>query len=259
MSTLDSSALAPCTLACEDYNVRRLILASGSPRRRQLLSLLGLPFVIKAAGIDETQLDGEPPSEMVLRVSRAKAFAVRDVRADDLVIAADTVVVLDGEVLGKPAGPDDAARERTAARMLRDLRSRSHVVYSGVSVWHPASQCMVNELGQSTVWMRDYTDDEIDEYVASGDPLDKAGAYAIQHAGFAPASRVEGCWLNVMGLPLCHLGRALDRFGVAVPASVPPAYLPATCRAFSQLDCTAQIARPVAHSEGSLHEIADKQ
>jgi len=213
-------------MACDDSGIRRLILASGSPRRRQLLSLLGLPFVIKGAGVDETPLRGEPASELVLRVSQAKALAVPDVRPDELVIAADTVVVLDGEILGKPSGADDAVR------MLRRLRNRSHLVYSGVSVWHAAYQRMICELGQSVVWMRDYGDDEIDEYADSGDPLDKAGAYAIQHPGFEPVTRVEGCRLSVMGLPLCHLTRALARFGVAVPADVP-----ATCRAFDQVDC----------------------
>ncbi len=213
-------------MTSDGLNIRRLILASGSPRRRQLLSLLGLPFVIKAAGVDETQLDGEAPTELVLRVSQAKASAVSDVRSDELVIAADTIVVLDGQVLGKPADPDDAVR------MLGRLRGRPHLVYSGISVSHPASRRMLRELGESTVWMRDYSDAEIDTYVDSGDPLDKAGAYAIQHPVFAPASHVDGCWLNVMGLPLCHLGRALAEFGVVVPASIG-----VTCQAFNQREC----------------------
>ena len=215
-------------MACDDSRVRRLILASGSPRRRQLLSMMGIPFIIKAASVDETPLHGEPPTELVLRVSQAKAFAVNDVRPEELVVAADTVVVLDGEALGKPIDVDDAGR------MLHRLRGRPHMVYTGVAVWHSASRRLVCERGESVVWMRDYADDEIATYVASGDPMDKAGAYAIQHPGFRPASRVEGCWLNVIGLPLCHLYRALARFGVAVPAN-----LPATCLAFNQRDCLA--------------------
>jgi septum formation protein len=207
--------------------IRRLILASGSPRRRQLLSLLGLPFVIKASHIDEGQLDGEAPDELVTRVSRAKARAVSDVRPDELVVAADTIVVLEGKVLGKPTGAEDAAA------MLRHLRGRAHTVLSGVAVWHPDSCRLSRELGQSTVWMREYTDDEIASYVASGDPMDKAGAYAIQHPAFDPVSEVEGCWLSVMGLPLCHLGRALREFGVILPAHVP-----GTCSAFNQRECT---------------------
>lgn len=215
-------------MACDDSGIRRLILASGSPRRRQLLSLLGLPFVIKATGADESQLDGERPADLVLRVSMAKAMAVPDVRHDELVVAADTIVVLDGEVLGKPAGPEDATQ------MLSHLRGRPHIVYSGVSLLHPASRKSRSVLGKSDVWMRDYTDEEIAAYVDSGDPLDKAGAYAIQHPIFEPVARVDGCSLSVMGLPLCHLGQALAEFGVVVPPNVP-----GTCRAFSQRDCVA--------------------
>ena len=214
-------------MSCDDSGIRRLILASGSPRRRQLLSLLGLPFVIKAADVDERQLHGEAPTELVLRVSRAKALAVPDVRPDELVVAADTIVVLNGQVLGKPV---DALE---ADRMLRSLRGRPHFVYSGISVWHPKHRRLEQELGESIVWMRDYSDAEIAAYIDSGDPLDKAGAYAVQHPEFAPASRVEGCWLSVMGLPLCHLGRALNRFGLVVPAGVP-----GTCHAFNQQECT---------------------
>lgn len=212
-----------------DYSnsgIRRLILASGSPRRRQLLSLLGMPFVIKAVSVDESPLYGEPPTEVVLRVSQVKALSATEVRPDELVLAADTIVVLDGQMLGKPNGPDEAAR------MLYLLRGRAHMVYSGVTVWHPASRSMACELAGSEVWMREYDDDEVAAYVAGGDPLDKAGAYAIQHPEFDPVSRVEGCWLNVVGLPLCHLGRALAQFEVAVPANVPGA-----CQAFNQRHC----------------------
>lgn len=210
-----------------DYDIRRLILSSGSPRRRQILPLLGLPFVIKTAETDEQILDGEPPTEFALRMSQTKALATRDARFDELVVAADTIVVLDGEVLGKPAGPDEAVQ------MLRHLRGRAHVVYTGISVWHAVRRHMVCELAESLVWMRDYSDAEIASYVESGDPLDKAGAYAIQHPDFDPVAWVDGCRLNVVGLPLCHLGRALDKFGVVLPANVPGA-----CRAFGQYECS---------------------
>ena len=131
-------------MARDHSGIRRLILASGSPRRRQLLSLLGLPFVIKACHIDERQLDGEPPAELVTRVSQAKARAVSDVRPDELVVAADTIVVLDGTVLGKPNGADEAVA------MLRHLRGRAHTVLSGVAVWHPDSRRMMRELGETS-------------------------------------------------------------------------------------------------------------
>jgi septum formation protein len=211
-----------------DRGIRRLILASASPRRRQLLSLLGVPFVIKAAAVDETPLKDEAPSEMVLRISRAKASAMPDIGPEELVVAADTTVVLDGQVLGKPADAEEAVQ------MLRRLRGRPHLVYTGLALWHPASRRMIFELGQSQVWMRAYAEEEIAGYVASGDALDKAGAYAIQDPGFAPVARVEGCWLNVMGLPLCHLSRGLTHAGVVVPATVPRA-----CQAFSQRGCAA--------------------
>jgi len=210
-----------------DLGIRRLILASASPRRRQLLSLLGIPFIIKAPDVDETPRPDEAPSEMVLRVGQAKAFTLGEQRPDELVIAADTVVVLDGQPLGKPKDADHAVR------MLRDLRGQPHTVYSGIAVWHAARRRMLTELAESNVWMRNYSDEELRAYVSSGDPMDKAGAYAIQDPGFDPVARVEGCWLNVMGLPLCHLVRALDRAGLVVPANVPGA-----CQAFNQRACT---------------------
>jgi septum formation protein len=206
--------------------IRRLILASGSPRRRQLLPLLGLPFVVKAVAVDEHPLPNEAPTEFVLRMSQAKAQAANRVGPEELIVAADTIVVLDGDILGKPTDPEDAVR------MLRRLHGRSHIVYTAISVWHPSSYHMARELGESQVWMRNYTEEEIVGYVQSGDPLDKAGAYAIQHPVFNPVSRVEGCWLNVVGLPLCHLRRALAKFDVVVPTDVPGA-----CHAFSQLEC----------------------
>jgi len=207
-------------------DIRRLVLASGSPRRRELISLLGLPFIIRAANVDEQQLDGELPAEMVVRLSEAKARSIGDARHDELVVAADTVVALDDQVLGKPADPEGAVQ------MLRLLRARLHHVYTALSVWHPASGRLVTELSDSAVWMREYTDDEVVRYVKSGDPLDKAGAYAIQHPVFDPVARVDGCWLSVMGFPLCHLGRALAQFGVSLDPDAP-----GVCRVFSQRDC----------------------
>jgi MAF protein len=218
------------------YGIRRLVLASGSPRRRQLLSLVGIPFIIKASAVDERPLHGEAPTELVLRVGQGKALAANGVRADELVVAADTIVVLDGEILGKPRDAEDAVR------MLRRLRARRHMVYTGIAVWHPQSRQMVGELAETAVWMRDYSEAEISAYVQSGDPLDKAGAYAIQHPEFDPVSQVEGCRVNVVGLPLCHLGRALAAFGVEVPTDVP-----GTCRAFSQHGC---VVFPALQSTG---------
>ena len=201
-----------------------ILLASASPRRRELLSLLGLPFSVVVADVDETDGDGESPQAMVQRLSRAKALAVVARYPHALVIAADTTVALDGESLGKPA---DSAE---AAAMLLALRGRPHQVYSGLTV--AQGNQTLTDLAESVVWMRDYSDKEIARYVASGDPLDKAGAYAVQHAGFHPAERVEGCFASVMGLPLCHLARTLVRLDVTVPA-----YVPAACRAHTGFAC----------------------
>jgi MAF protein len=198
-----------------------LLLASQSPRRHELLSLLGLPFVVDAAGLEETQRPGEPPSEMVIRLSRAKAraasaaFGSEEVSRVDALIACDTTVAFEGRVLGKP---DDASE---AASMLRRLRGRVHAVYSGLTVMEPSSGRVESALAETTVRMRSYDDAELAAYVASGDPLDKAGAYAIQHDGFHPVAALEGCYASVMGLPLCHLTRRLRAWGIEVSVDVP--------------------------------------
>jgi MAF protein len=142
------------------------------------------------------------------------------------VLAADTIVALGPDILGKPSDRQDATQ------MLRRLRGRRHLVYTAVAVYHPATRNMAREIAETAVLMRDYTDAEISAYVDSRDPMDKAGAYAIQHPVFDPAAQVDGCWLNVMGLPLCHVARALAQFGVEVPVGVP-----GTCQAFSQRAC----------------------
>jgi septum formation protein len=215
------------------------ILASASPRRRELLAHLGLPFRVgppeNGARVDETPHPGETPAELVQRLSQAKAQAVaaslpRFQRRDEVapipvIIAADTVVVLAGQILGKPATLGEAVA------MLQALRAHPyHDVCSGVTVGAPANTPyqpsggeseppastnaawkLITRLHRSQVWMRAYSDAEIETYVASGDPLDKAGAYAIQHQRFAPVARLDGCFASVMGMPLCHLARSLRR------------------------------------------------
>ena len=207
-----------------------ILLASGSPRRRELLSLLGFPFSVVVADVDEADGAGESPQAMVQRLSLAKALAVSAMHARALVVAADTTVALDGASLGKPA---DAAEARA---MLRALRGRPHQVYSGLTVAQGGQT--LTDLAESDVWMRDYDDKELARYVASRDPLDKAGAYAVQNASFHPARRVEGCFASVMGLPLCHLARTLARLGVAVLTDVPAACQAHTgfaCRVFAEI------------------------
>ncbi len=187
-----------------------LILASTSPRRRALLALLGVDFTVVAPDIDETVLPGEAPVETARRLARLKALAIT--RSDALVIASDTVVALGGEVLGKPA---DAAE---ATRMLRRLRGQGHDVFSGVAVAHAGR--VRDGVVATQVWMRDYSDEEIAAYVATGDPLDKAGAYAIQHAVFKPVARLVGCYANVVGLPLCLVVHLVREAGLSLPPSV---------------------------------------
>lgn len=197
-----------------------VLLASASPRRRELIKLLGLPVETTAADIDETPLDGEPADDMALRLSQAKARAVLaapDRPAAALVIASDTVVSLDGEPLGKPV---DAADARS---MLRRLRARVHQVHTALTVIDQTTDRAVMELATSDVQMRAYSDQAIDDYIASGDPFDKAGAYAIQHNGFNPAENFQHCFANVMGLPLCHVMRALRQLGVQPINDVPQA------------------------------------
>jgi MAF protein len=190
-----------------------IILASGSPRRHELLSNLGLRFDICIPDVDETDSDAATqPADLVLRLSLRKARAAARRGSDDLVISADTIVSIDGDVLGKPRDPEHAVK------MLARLRNRSHLVFSGLTLLDARRQRIVSEVARTPVSMRAYSDEEIAAYVASGDPMDKAGAYAIQHESFNPVERIEGCYANVMGLPLCHVYRALIALGVTPPA-----------------------------------------
>lgn len=184
-----------------------VVLASGSPRRLELLRRLGLEPVVRPADVDERALPGEGPSEHVARLARDKATAV-DRRPDELVIAADTEVVLDDRVLGKPT--DDA----DASAMLRSLAGRSHRVLTGVHVVHDGSEAGAVETTQ--VWIRDLTDDEITAYLATGEPFDKAGGYGIQGAGGMFVTRIEGSDSNVVGLPLATVVRLAAEVGVTL-------------------------------------------
>ncbi len=180
------------------------ILASGSPRRRELLALLNYPFEIVVSGADEdAHLDAEPAA-YVAHTARAKAIAVAGRLSSDpitrrLVIAADTTVALDGAILGKPGTPDEARA------MLARLRGRDHYVHTAVCLVDVAAGRELNAVHSATVTMRNYTPAEVEAYIATGDPFDKAGAYAIQHADFRPVSGLRGCYPGVVGLPLCDL------------------------------------------------------
>jgi len=205
----------------------RLVLASASPRRRQLLSVLGIPFEAIELDLDETARPDEAPGDLACRlaVAKARAGAVRCPAA--LVLGADTVVELAGESLGKPGSAPDAVD------MLDRLRGRAHRVVTAVALAHadePGAEIEVaSRVATAEVWMRDYTEHEIRAYVASGDPYDKAGGYAIQHPTFRPVSRIVGCFLTVVGLPLpevCELLRSAGVFGPRVDANALEAACP---------------------------------
>ncbi|MDY7039962.1 MAG: nucleoside triphosphate pyrophosphatase [Chloroflexota bacterium] len=190
----------------------QLILASASPRRRRLIALLGLTFEVSAADVEESPLDGEHPRDLVRRLSEDKVQAVADNARGGLFVGADTIVVLEGRVLGKPADVG------MALHMLRCLRGREHQVYTGVSVLNTAPGRLYSVVVRSVVRMRDYSDEEMMDYARSGEPLDKAGGYAIQDGVFQPVEGVAGCYANVMGLPLCHLYLMLTEMGVFIEA-----------------------------------------
>jgi septum formation protein len=185
-----------------------VILASRSPRRRQLFAGLGIAFSVVDPDVDETALHGESPSDLALRLGLAKALAVACQHPRALVVGADTLVVLGAEILGKPRD------EAEATEMLRRLRAHSHEVYTGLALVCLAQDLRCAQVVATRVTMRDYTDGEIARYVASGDPFDKAGAYAIQHPVLDPVARYEGSYSNVVGLPVEHLRRALVKLGV---------------------------------------------
>ena len=195
-----------------------IVLASGSPRRRKLMAEMGLSFAVKTADVDESPLPGESPVALAERLSRSKAKAVAgSLDSQDacvLVVAADTVVALGPEILGKPADEADAVR------MLTALRGRAHQVHSAICVLDVQSGECRACTNTTQVTMRDYADEELHGYVAGGDPLDKAGAYAIQHPEFAPVKSMDGCLTGVMGLPLGDLCELLAGFGVRTPCAV---------------------------------------
>jgi MAF protein len=197
-----------------------VILASASPRRRELLALLGIPFQVRTANVDEMQLTGESPAQMAARLAQTKALAVRQA-VDGLIIAADTLVVLGDEVLGKPSDANDATT------MLKRLRGRAHRVLTGFALLCTDSEEMRTCVTATDVWMAHYADEKIAAYVESGDPMDKAGAYAIQSRDFAPVERLDGCPANVMGLPVCRVERALRAMGVVLRTTPVAACCPA--------------------------------
>ena len=180
----------------------QLILASASPRRKALLSLFGIPFTVRAADIDETMDPEKPPFDEVARVSRLKALAVSR-GEENIVIAADTIVVCQGKVLGKPHS------EEEAAAMLRLLSGRDHQVMNGCTILF--GDRVGPFTGVTSLHFRPLSEKEIQKYVQSGEPMDKAGAYGIQGGAALFCEKLEGDYYNVMGLPVCRLYETLCR------------------------------------------------
>jgi len=193
-----------------------LTLASASPRRRELLALSGWQFRVTSVDLDEQPLPGEAPDRYVLRLAGSKARATAESALfDAIILAADTTVADGSTILGKPSSAEEAMS------MLKTLRNRTHTVYTALALLSPINTSPLLELCASAVPMRGYTDEEIRDYVDSGDPLDKAGAYAIQHADFAPTLNFKGCFAGVMGLPLCHFARLMQKAGYAADPEIP--------------------------------------
>ena len=183
-----------------------LILASQSPRRKEILESAGIPFTVRVAPVDESVRPGEAPMSYVRRLAASKALAVPRA-AGEVILAADTTVVIDGEILGKPENAEDARR------MLKLLSGRTHEVLTGICF---AMQGTLQIDGETTlVEFAELTAQEIDAYIASGEPMDKAGAYGVQGLAGKFIRRMEGCYFNVVGLPVSLVYRHLKKLGMA--------------------------------------------
>lgn len=217
-------------------NQIEFLLASQSPRRRELMALLGRPVRQMAADVDEESVNTPDPAVNVIDTAVLKAHTIAQTFVPTpgtrvILIAADTTVAVDGEMLNKPADAADAQR------MLRRLRGRAHEVHSGYVVRDMPSGVEVVGVHTAVVTMRAYTDAEIERYVATGDPMDKAGAYAIQHPVFRPVQALQGCFLGVMGLPLCDLLGALAQLQVDTAVDLTAVDLTAVHQAHQQFPC----------------------
>lgn len=184
-----------------------IILASGSPRRKELLTQMGLSFRVLCSDVDETVDQTLPPDEQVRLISRRKADATAELAgSEDLIVAADTVVALEGAVMGKPHSRTEAVE------MLTRLSGKTHEVYTGFTLRR--GERTLTRAECTAVTFRDLTGEEIEAYVETAEPMDKAGAYGIQGLGAMLVSGIRGDYFNVMGLPVCALGQALGEFGV---------------------------------------------
>ncbi|MBN1997112.1 septum formation inhibitor Maf [candidate division KSB1 bacterium] len=189
-----------------DPGTSPIVLASQSPRRAYLLQLIGFEFLIQPAQVDETKFSEPDPAKHVLQLSYLKASNVGDVRTDGLIIGADTIVVLDGEILGKPADANEAVN------MLKRLSGKTHRVYTGFTLLRADNNHSVSDFEVTRVHFRDLNDDEISSYVDTGNPMDKAGAYGIQDQSAVFVDRIDGCFYNVVGFPLAKFYKVFMKF-----------------------------------------------
>jgi septum formation protein len=184
----------------------QIILASASPRRKELLKYLGIEFDIIIPDIHEHAHDDETPEDFCARISREKALAVKKDFQDSLIIAADTIVVIDGEILGKPKNSDEACS------YLRLLCGRQHTVFTAFTILFPGECNEITRVVNSTVHFADMSEDDIIWYVSTGEPMDKAGAYGLQGIGAAFVDRIDGSFTNVIGLPLSEVYKEIKPY-----------------------------------------------
>lgn len=187
-----------------------LVLASSSPRRRELLHTLGIPFTVQTSDVDETTAPGLSPREVVEELAVRKAQVVASTLTEGVVLGSDTIVVLEGQILGKPADEADAFH------MLSMLQGREHTVYSGVALINAASGRVEVSHSHTQVRIRTLSQTEIESYIATHEPMDKAGSYAIQGIGATIVEGITGDYFTVVGLPLCLTANMLSRFGITV-------------------------------------------
>lgn len=208
-----------------NMNERKLILASGSPRRNELLGLFDIPFTTQPADINEQKCNQETPRQYVIRMAYEKGHSQMAAK-DQIVLSADTTVDLDGMVLGKPVDAQDAAN------ILKLMRARTHNVHTALSLHIGEDGAILRDVSLTRVTMRNYTDEEIEAYLAHNTFLDKAGGYAIQDVQFHPVEKIEGCYTNVMGLPLCQAYRLLKEAGLKVDVNIAD-----VCRRYNDINC----------------------
>jgi septum formation protein len=200
-----------CDFVSSRVPERPFVLASGSPRRSSILRGLDVRFELDPHRIEELEVPGETPEEHVVRLSSEKAGDVAARRSEGTILGADTIVLMDGRIIGKPADAADAER------MLAGLQGRTHEVLTGLTIIRASDRSAVSGYERTSVTFRELRPDEIAAYVANGEPMDKAGSYAIQDCGAGLVRRVEGCFYNVVGLPVVRMLELLDELSGGRP------------------------------------------